>query len=134
MSTEFYIALIFFISIICFWITIVLKFSKKRKLTRERRKFFEKHLKQISIKLSSKEKIIDYDKLYHKILLDLWYQWTFWEVLRQYPSEISDIDWLRKLHKLRNKLVHDFDLLDEKILRKKVLEYRKHLDKLLKQH
>ncbi len=132
MSIEFYFAIGFLVSVISFWITIVLKFSRKRKLSRENRKFFKKLFNQINIKLSSKEKIIDYDKLYHKVLLWLWYEWTFWEILKQYPVEINDIQTLWDLHKLRNKLVHDFDLLDEKVLREKSNKYKKLLGQIIK--
>jgi len=132
MSIEFYLAIWFLISVISFWISIILKFSRKRKLSREDRKYFKKHFNQINIKLSSKERIIDYDKLYHKVLLWLWYEWTFWEILKQYPIEINDIETIWELHKLRNKLVHDFDLLDERLLKQKANKYKKILSQIIK--
>ncbi len=132
MSIEFYLAIWFLISVISFWISIILKFSRKRKLSREDRKYFKKHFNQINIKLSSKERIIDYDKLYHKVLLWLWYEWTFWEILKQYPIEINDIEKVWELHKLRNKLVHDFDLLDERLLKQKANQYKKILSQIIK--
>lgn len=132
MSIEFYLAIWFLISVISFWISIILKFSRKRKLSREDRKYFKKHFNQINIKLSSKERIIDYDKLYHKVLLWLWYEWTFWEILKQYPIEINDIEIVWELHKLRNKLVHDFDLLDERLLKQKANKYKKILSQIIK--
>ena len=58
-------------------------------------------------KISDKEKIIDYDKLYHKILLKAWYKGNFWDILKKNPSQIWDINKIWKLHKVRNELVHE---------------------------
>jgi len=38
-----------------------------------------------------------------------------------------------ELHKLRNKLVHDFDLLSEKVLKTKSSEYKSQIEKLIKE-
>jgi uncharacterized protein YutE (UPF0331/DUF86 family) len=51
--------------------------------------------------------------------------------LKLEPKEISDINKIWELHKLRNKLVHDFDLLDDGILNKKAEEYKGEIERLL---
>lgn len=93
---------------------------------------FQKILKKISSNISSQEKISDADKLYHKILLAYWYTGTFWDILKQYPNIIHNIDKIWELHKLRNKLAHDFDLMDDIILSKKSKEYIWEIKNLLK--
>ncbi|MDR2411072.1 MAG: hypothetical protein LBD88_00185 [Candidatus Peribacteria bacterium] len=45
--------------------------SRKKKLTEEKKEYFKQLLKQIENQTEAKQKIIDYDKLYHKILLEL---------------------------------------------------------------
>lgn len=105
--------------------------KKQKKLDKDKLKSFEKILKKINLNSSNKEKIIDYDKIYHKILLELWYVWNFWDILKLNPKEISDINKIWELHKLRNKLAHDFDLLEEKILLSKQKEYLYEIEKLL---
>ncbi len=118
------------IFIVIFWIFLVFKFSKKRKLDRNKIIFFENRLESIK-KYSFKEQIMDYDKLYHKILLELWYKWTFWEILKSKPKIIIDIQKIWELHKLRNKLAHELDIVDEKILYKNSLEYYNEIKKIL---
>lgn len=124
--------LIILLLIIIFWIFIVIKYSKIKKLPEEKRQFFVSNYKKISSNLDKKHQIIDYDKLYHKLLLEIGYTWTFWDILKLEPKEISNINKIWELHKLRNKLVHDFDLLEEVILNKKAREYKEEFEKLLK--
>lgn len=131
MSIGFYIALAFLLGVFVFGISVIIKFSRKRKLSLEKKEFYTRHFHKISKKDSSKEKIIDYDKLYHKILQGLDYKWTFWEILKQCPNEIGDINKIWELHKLRNKLVHDFDILSELELRKKEKQYEKQVKDIL---
>jgi hypothetical protein len=71
------------------------------------------------------------DKLYHKILLALWYEGTFGEILKMCPNEIWDLNKVWEIHKLRNNIVHDFDNHDEWYLKKKSIEYKKELEILL---
>ena len=118
--------------IIVFWVFLILKFSKSKKLNSYVKKELSKNLKHIKTSSSNKEKIVDFDKLYHKILLKLWYNWTFWEILKSKPKVINDLNKIWELHKLRNKLVHDFDLVSENILKNKALEYEKIINELLK--
>jgi len=112
---------------------LVYKYTKKQKLSNEKLKSLTLKLEKIKkLRNSSKEKLIDLDKLYHLILKELWYNGTFWEILKQEPKEIRDLNKIWELHKLRNKLVHEFDLISESSLKKKVLEYENQIKKLLK--
>lgn len=117
--------------IIIFWIIIVLKYSKKKLLLTEKKEFILKNFKKISDWIDFKHKIIDYDKLYHRILVEIWYEWSFGEILKSEPKEIGDINKIWELHKLRNKLVHDFDLLDNVVLNKKAGQYKTEIERLL---
>jgi len=126
--------IIYIFIIIIFLVVIYIAFiwwKKSKKLSFEKIKDFEKKVKQIKANISSKEKIIDSDKLYHKILLEAGYNWDFWEILKQKPIIIWDSDKIWELHKIRNKLVHDFDNHAETFLRDKSKEYLKEIEKLL---
>lgn len=125
-----YIFIIIFLLVAIYFAFIWWK--KWKKLSKEKIKDFEKKLKQINANISPKEKIIDSDKLYHKILQEVWYNWDFWEILKQKPIIIWDLDKIWELHKVRNKLVHDFDNHAETFLRDKSKEYFKEIEKLLK--
>ena len=127
------IFLIIALFILVFGIFLIFKFTKKYKIKPEKINFFNKQLKRIIINWGYKEQIIDIDKLYHKILQEAGYNGTFWEILKTEPSEIWNLQKIWELHKLRNKLVHDFDLLSEKILKNKSNEYKIHIEKLIKQ-
>lgn len=122
----------FFISLFSYAVFTVIKLSIKKKISKQRKVYLNKLFKKISVKTSSKEKIIDYDKLYHKILLEMWYQWTFWEILKLEPNEIWNINKIWELHKLRNKLVHDFDIIDDKVLNLAEKDYFKEVFFILK--
>ena len=118
--------------IIIFWVFLILKFSKAKKLSSYVKKELNKNFKHIKASNSSKERIVDFDKLYHKILIKLWYNWTFWEILKSKPRVINDLNKIWELHKLRNKLVHDFDLVSENILKNNASEYEKIINELLR--
>jgi hypothetical protein len=126
-----YIAIFTFFWIIFYLVSLSVTYSRKKKLTEEKKKYFKELLKQIEIQTESKQKIIDYDKLYHKILLELWYKWDFWSILKTSPIVISDINKIWELHKFRNKLVHDFDSFSVSMLSKNEKEYEVELKKLL---
>ncbi len=126
------IYIIIFLVIVLVWIFLVFKFSKKKWISENDRTFFIKQLKKISSNNSYKEQIIDLDKLYHKILQAFWYKWSFWEILKQKPIVIWNLNKIWELHKLRNKLVHDFDILSENILKEKSLNYQKEIVKILR--
>lgn len=125
-----YILIIIFLLVAIYFAFIWWK--KWKKLSKEKIKDFQKKLKQIGVNISSKEKIIDADKLYHKILLEAWYNWDFWSILKQKPIIIWDLDKVWELHKVRNKLVHDFDYHDESFLQEISQSYYKEIEKLLK--
>ena len=110
---------------------MVLKFSKKRKLSAEKIAHLKILLQRILRGTSTKEKIVDMDKLYHKILKELGYNGTFGEILKAEPNEIWDIQKVWELHKLRNKLVHEFDNHGEKYLREAEKDYKKQIQVLL---
>lgn len=127
------IILIILIIVIILWVVLIKKFSKKpAKLSAQKKAHFNKLHKRIMANNSNKEKIIDLDKLLHKILLEIWYTGTFWEILKQEPEEVINLNKVWETHKLRNKLVHDFDLMSENILKKKWTEYSQEIKKILK--
>lgn len=117
--------------VLALWAFLIFAFTEKKELNDEQKKQFKKNFKSIYLLESKKEKIIDYDKLYHQILKWFGYEWNFWDILKLKPDEVDDLNKIWELHKLRNKLVHDFDSHDEKFLNKKVLEYEKEIKKLL---
>jgi len=127
------IYIIIFIIIIFIWIFLIFKFTKKYKISSKKIKFFNTQLKRVIANWSYKEQVIDIDKLYHKILLEAGYTWSFWEILKSEPSEIWNLQKIWELHKLRNKLVHDFDLLSEKVLKSNADSYNREIQKLMKQ-
>jgi len=132
MNLNYYIILGILFFIILFAIFILFKYRKLWKISKSRKKFYKKHIKLISSDANSyKEQILDFDKLYHSLLKDLWYTWTFWDILKKNPKEIKDIDKIWKLHKTRNKLAHDFEDIDDNILRKKAEDYKKEINKLI---
>lgn len=126
-----YLALWFFVILFIYAIFMVVKFSKKRKLSNQEIAQLKILLQRIQRWVSTKEKIVDMDKLYHKILKQLWYTGTFWEILKAQPNEIWDIQKIWELHKLRNKLVHEFDNHGEKYLRQADKDYKKQIQVLL---
>ena len=66
----FYIICILSIFLVIF---IYFKFSKPKKLSEEKIKYFKELTKKNLQLESEKEKIINFDKIYHKILLELKY-------------------------------------------------------------
>lgn len=127
--------LLFFLSFVGFVIFLgvylIFKYTRKNNLGSDKKKIFIKKLNSIKVLSSAKERVIDFDKLYHQLLKWIWYEGTFGEILKLKPKEISNLNKIWELHKLRNKLVHDFDLLEENILEKKAWEYEKELNRLL---
>lgn len=126
--------IIYFFIIIFLLVAIYFAFiwsKKSKKLDDKKIKDFQKKLNSIKKSVSSKEKIIDADKLYHKILQEAGYSGDFWSILKQKPILIWDLDTIWELHKIRNKLVHDFDNYDERLLLTKSNEFLKEIEKLL---
>lgn len=122
------------ITILALALKVYLISKNKRKLSSEQQKKYRRLVQKLfeNSSISSKEKILEIDKIYHKILLDVSYMWTFWEILKQKPLVISDLNMIWELHKLRNKLAHEFDTLEESFLQKKFLQYYEHTFILLK--
>jgi len=125
--------MLYFVIILLLAFVLLWFFSKKsKKLTNNQKKEIIKIFNKIKKSKSNKEKIIDFDKLYHKILLDLWYKWSFWEILKKEPKEVLNLNKIWELHKLRNNLVHQFNNEKEDFLEKKVWEYIKEINLILK--
>lgn len=122
---------IIFIIIVLVWLFLVFKYKKRYKLSQQQKSFFNKQHKNILLSSSYKEQLIDMDKLYHKILQGAWYKWTFWEILKQKPSEISNLNKIWELHKVRNNLVHDFSTTSDKILKDNTVDYLTEIKKLI---
>jgi len=110
---------------------LLLMFQKKKKLPVASKKKFFVYLQKIENISSTEQQIIEADKLYHQILKAYGYKWTFWEILKQKPKVISDIQAIWELHKLRNKLVHELGTMDTKMLVRKSKEYQKEINKIL---
>lgn len=83
--------------------------------------------------LSPKQQIIEYDKIYHHTLKKLWYEWTFWEILKSKPREIRNTQEIWELHKLRNTLVHELRDMDQRFIMKQGKRYRIIVEKFVKQ-
>ncbi len=116
----------------------MLNFLKKlfgwsgKTLTKKEVQIFQKHISRASC-LPTAQQIIEYDKIYHSILKALWYSGTFWEILKQNPKEIKNIQTIWDVHKLRNSLVHDLRDYDERMLKKQATSYKKVLRDFLTQ-
>ena len=120
------------ISVICWWIYLAYKYTHPRKLSWEQARFLAGAYNKILRNKDHKALIIDIDKLYHKILLWIGHKWDFWAILKSETREIGDINKIWNLHKMRNKLVHDFNTFDEEHLRRNADEYKKEVQILLK--
>jgi hypothetical protein len=120
-----------FIWFLCLWIVYFAFFQTKKKLSKQEQWEIQKLFRTIIHIKNSKEKIIESDKLYHKMLMLSGYTGTFWEILKQNPNIIQNINKIWELHKLRNTLSHEFDEIEEKILSKKSKEYTKEIENLL---
>ena len=123
--------IIWFIIILALFLLFIFR-NKKKKLTSSQKKEIITFFNKIKKSRSNNEKIIDFDKLYHRILKDLWYKWSFGEILKKEPKEILNLNKIWELHKLRNNLVHQFNWEKEDFLEKKSKEYIKEIQKILK--
>lgn len=121
-------------SVFLIWISLIIffKFKYKKKLSSSKIDFFNRKIKFISkSSFSKREKILEYDKFYHNILKEVWYNWTFWDILKLKPSIINDLNKIWELHKIRNKLAHDISDISDTFLSKKAREFEKELYILL---
>ena len=130
---KIFVFVIVFVIILWIWLIWFFSWRKtvKSKIDFQTLQKIKKDFKLIKTHTSAKEQIIDYDKLLHKILLEMWYVWNFGDILKQNPRELKDIETVWKLHKIRNKLVHDFDLVANNVLRKRALDYEKVINEML---
>lgn len=69
-NTIMYIAIALFIAILVSGIFLVLKYTKKEKLTQDQVDFLNKQYKKIIREIDEKSQIIHLDKLYHKTLVE----------------------------------------------------------------
>jgi len=84
-------------------------------------------------KLSPKQQVIEYDKIYHHTLKKLWYDGTFWEILKSKPKEIKNLQEIWELHKFRNTLVHELRDMDERFIMKQWKKYGNIVESFVKQ-
>ena len=128
---EFGISLI--VIIILVWIYLIFYYKWYKKLQKNRLDYYKSLVsKTDSGQISLKEKIITFDKIYHNILKESGYKWSFWEILKKKPSVIWDINKIWELHKSRNVLVHQIETSDEKKLSKQSINYKEEILDLLK--
>lgn len=136
LSYKFFIMNIYLEFLVFFLVLVIIFFAffyyKPKKLSSQKIAQFRQFQRKISSFDSFKEQILDYDKLYHKMLMAYWYHGTFWDILKQKPRIILNLNKIWELHKLRNKLAHDFDHIDEKILQQKSKEYFDEISILIK--
>lgn len=121
------------IIIVLAWIYLIFFYKQKKRLSVGQINYYKKILRETDVKMiSNKEKLITCDMIYHDILKKMWYKWTFWEILKNKPWAVNNLSDIWELHKLRNKLVHEIEVIDDKFLEKKVKNYVLEIDKLLK--
>ena len=128
-----YLIGIILILIIWIWVYFAFFYKKKAWFSQDQIKNFNKKMKLISSpSYSEREKIMELDKLYHYILKQAWYEGSFWEILKQNPICIEDINEVWRLHKIRNKLAHDFEEFEIVKLKKEVKKYNNEVKLLIK--
>lgn len=131
MQKEIFISLFIISFIIALF--LVFYFWRKKKIDAKLSFELTKKLKYIeNDTISNKEKVVVLDILYHQILKTLGYTGSFWEILKGKPKEISNINEIWRLHKLRNTLVHELWSHDEVLLQKEVKKYSSQIKNLLK--
>ncbi|MCH8518169.1 hypothetical protein LAT59_00185 [Candidatus Gracilibacteria bacterium] len=113
---------------------MILKLLKRllfgRKISQISHKNFQKRLSEI-IQKDSFRQVIELDKLYHHILLELGYSGSFGNILKKNPREIDDIEIVWRLHKIRNRLVHDEKHISNHILHKDTQSYCREIKRIL---
>lgn len=128
---EFIISIV--IIVILIWIYLIFFYKWQKKIPKNKIDYYKNIvLKTQNSQISSKEKIVTYDKIYHNILKETGYEWNFWEILKKKPSVIKDINKIWELHKLRNVLVHEIESSEEKKLISQWNSYKDEILKLLK--
>lgn len=107
-------------------------FGKQKTISKSDTRIFLSFVQKTQ-QLSPKQQVIEFDKIYHHILKKMWYEWTFWEILKQEPKEVKNIQNIWELHKFRNTLVHELRDQDERFILKQAESYRKIIEIFLKQ-
>lgn len=99
--------------------------SHKRTMTKEHYRGYMQVYRGISgnTKKSPKERYIELDVLYHHILQSLGYAGSFGSILKQSPVVVKDLDTIWKLHKLRNRLVHEMQTISDREIETTLKEY-----------
>lgn len=129
---KYFYAIIILVILVLLYATFWFIKLKRKILSESKKNFLNWLLKEIEKQKNPRQEIIDYDKLYHRILKELWYKGDFWNILKSNPKEISDINKIWDLHKFRNKLVHDFDTFSENVIIKNANDYKLEIKKMLK--
>ncbi|NDK08706.1 hypothetical protein EOM39_05710 [Candidatus Gracilibacteria bacterium] len=128
---EFIISIV--IIIILIGIYLIFFYKGQKKIPKNKIDYYKNIvLKTQNSQISSKEKIVTYDKIYHNILKETGYEGNFGEILKKKPSVIKDINKIWELHKLRNVLVHEIESSEEKKLISQGNSYKDEILKLLK--
>lgn len=110
----------------------IISISTKKKLTKTNKEKYLKKIIEVENSESSK-KIIIYDSIIWNILNNLWYKWTISEQLKKKPKEIKFyINEIWELHKIRNKIAHEIDNINEKFLKEKSNRYKEILLNILR--
>ncbi|MDD2891576.1 MAG: hypothetical protein PHQ95_01290 [Candidatus Gracilibacteria bacterium] len=126
-----YFFLTVIILILLFGVFLTFWFSGKKQLTKGQKDYYRKEIEKTSVLPSSNEQILQYDKILHHILKDYGYKGTVGDQLKTKPYMIHNLDTIWSLHKLRNKLAHDMEIVSEGLLERKAEEFEKEVLKLL---
>lgn len=131
-SIELIGGLILLLVIISIVYAIHWRYFRNRKLLPHRKKFYTTQIQSLN-QASSSERIIAYDKILSHILSDIGYNGTVADKLKKKPRLLqTSLEDIWKLHKLRNRLVHEFTEIQEQELEKSAQLYKKILLSLCK--
>ncbi len=109
-SILFYVTPII-IAILLFWtFYLVWKYTRKELLSTYRKEYYRKKIEACKT-LSKREIIIESDNILCHILSELWYRGNVADQLRRKPYIAKPfLEELWRLHKLRNRIVHELDV------------------------
>lgn len=97
-----------FIIIIAIWIAII-SFNTKKWINPKKKIYFKTKISEIRNE-SNEKRIIQYDTILHKIMIESGYKWNLWEILKSKPKILSyHLQEIWEMHKIRNKLAHEID-------------------------
>lgn len=121
----------------CFLIFVVLvtflvyKYSRKKKLSEWRKRYYINKINSVE-KDDIFKQILVYDSVLSSILKDFWYSWTLWEQLKKKPRILNwKLNLIWEYHKIRNKIAHELDRMDEKNFSKTAIWYKKILREII---